>query len=88
MKGISDATSVLPDRGSGVYGYCATLAHGRVACWGNSGDRTSNVPRAISGLAGVTDLASDGTGYCAVVDGGSVRCWGHDDEGELGDVAG
>jgi alpha-tubulin suppressor-like RCC1 family protein len=84
VRGVTSATSVVANRGSDEYGYCATLRSGQVSCWGVGGGRTSNVPSVVSGLSGVTGLSSDGNGYCAVVSGGAVRCWGSNGEGQLG----
>lgn len=71
---------------------CAVLIDGTVRCWGYNGlgqlgdgsaiDRLT--PVAVTGLSGVTHVA---TGYdftCARLSGGGVRCWGNNNNGQLG----
>jgi len=83
VKGLSQAASVVGSRG-GVYGYCATLAGGKVSCWGLAGSASTDGAVAVPGLSGATSLASDGVGFCAVVSGGKVGCWGSGSSGALG----
>lgn len=76
---------------------CAVLFSGHVECWGYNaqgelGDgSTSNSLSGVTvtGLSGVTDLASgedaDATGHTCAVSGGAVYCWGDNREGQLGD---
>jgi hypothetical protein len=78
---------------------CALLTNATVACWGLnmngqlaaasagpsncSGLGCSMVPVLISGLTGVTGLATGGSHACALVSGG-VKCWGDNSFGQLG----
>jgi hypothetical protein len=76
---------------------CAVLFSGHVECWGynaqgelGDGSTTNSLSGVtVSGLSGVTDLASgtdaDGTGHSCAVTGGAVYCWGDNREGQLGD---
>lgn len=67
----------------GTFHACALRLDGSVACWGDSifgqlgvpGVESSAAPLDVSGLSGVTQLAS-GFGSCAIEAGGGVRCWG------------
>ena len=61
-------------------------------CWGDNregqvGDGTTTsraLPREVSGLSGVEQIATSGEHTCAVVSGGDLWCWGENDEGQLG----
>ncbi|MCB9584659.1 MAG: hypothetical protein H6718_04645 [Polyangiaceae bacterium] len=62
---------------------CARFADGRLACWGDGekgqlGDgsgKSSAQPVLVSGLSGVTQVATQGDRTCAVADG-TLSCWG------------
>jgi len=51
---------------------------------GSSADGGPFVVPYVSGLTGVTQLASGGTTTCALVADGGVSCWGGNDVGQLG----
>lgn len=74
---------------------CATLASGRVTCWGNNNngelgdgtiiDRlTQNYVQGIETaetLAGKASIAAGSEHSCVVMSGGKVKCWGSNHEG-------
>jgi alpha-tubulin suppressor-like RCC1 family protein len=71
---------------------CAHLGDGTVACWGdNSFGKLGNpgiidqadTPVAVTGLAGVSDLAAGCYFFCAVTSS-IVKCWGSNAVGQLG----
>ncbi len=76
---------------------CALLVGGAVWCWGlnatgqlgNATFINSNVPVAVSGLDGVSNVAtqvSAGAGHtCAVLSTGAINCWGSNETAQLGD---
>lgn len=76
---------------------CALLVGGAVWCWGlnatgqlgNATFTNSNVPVAVSGLDGVSNVAtqvSAGAGHtCAVLSTGAINCWGSNETAQLGD---
>ena len=76
---------------------CALLVGGAVWCWGlnatgqlgNATFTNSNVPVEVSGLDGVTNVAtqvSAGAGHtCAVLSTGAINCWGSNETAQLGD---
>ena len=76
---------------------CALLVGGAVWCWGlnatgqlgNATFTNSNVPVAVSGLDGVSNVAtqvSAGAGHtCAVLSTGALNCWGSNETAQLGD---
>lgn len=76
---------------------CALLVGGAVWCWGlnatgqlgNATIVNSNVPVAVSGLDGVSNVAtqvSAGAGHtCAVLSTGAINCWGSNETAQLGD---
>lgn len=76
---------------------CARRTDGAVHCWGSNstgqlGDGTTtggSTPRAVTGLAGVAQLAAEGDGFsattCARMADGTARCWGANHRGQLGD---
>jgi alpha-tubulin suppressor-like RCC1 family protein len=101
VDGLTDVSS-LTTEGNGYpngFGYCAVLTSGGVDCWGensmgelgNGTTTESDVPVPVTGLTGVTSIASDGDGdgdlygYCATLSSGGVDCWGDNSVGELGD---
>ena len=73
---------------------CALVPfYGGIAlCWGNNyvgqlGNGTttnSSTPVPVSGLSGVTAIATGGNHTCALLTGGTVDCWGENTYGELG----
>lgn len=80
---------------------CAILNDDTVRCWGNNQNLqnqityqlgpqasglTSATPVAITGLAGVTDLAAGQHHVCAL-SSGTIYCWGSDEYGQLGPSA-
>jgi alpha-tubulin suppressor-like RCC1 family protein/outer membrane protein OmpA-like peptidoglycan-associated protein len=75
----------------GSWHTCALLTTGTMKCWGKNefgqlGDRTktdSGSPVDVSGLSGVTGIATAMHSTCAVI-GGGVKCWGRNADGELG----
>ena len=75
---------------SAVYGICALLDTGDLACWGPEYDGTPHFsPYTLLGLGKVTRIALGGTHACAVVEASAtvheVWCWGNSSSGELGD---
>lgn len=79
----------------GAYHSCALLANTQAECWGGNGsgelgDGTTNdssTPRQVTGLGGVTKLASGSSAFhtCAVLSNAKVWCWGSNNSGCLGD---
>ena len=76
---------------------CALLVGGAVWCWGlnatgqlgNATIINSNVPVRVTGLDGVSNVAtqvSAGAGHtCAVLSTGAINCWGSNETAQLGD---
>ncbi|WP_051267662.1 RCC1 domain-containing protein [Nakamurella lactea] len=72
---------------------CVVITGGSVKCWGANfhgqlGDdtiRSSSVPVAVTGLTGVTAVATGGSNSCALMGDTTVRCWGANTSGQLGD---
>jgi hypothetical protein len=74
---------------------CAIVAGGGVDCWGVNQFGELGVdggvlpfspnPLAVSGLAGVTAVATGNGFVCALLSGGTVDCWGMGLSGQLGD---
>ena len=62
--------------------FCAITTDGAVWCWG---DRLSETPRQISGVADAVAVAVGEDHACAQVRDGSIWCWGANDHGQLGD---
>ena len=89
VSGISTATQI--DMHHGNHG-CGLLADTSIKCWGYNGasqlgDGTttnSASPLAVSGLTGVTQVATGGNHTC-VIASGAVKCWGYNVSGQLGD---
>jgi hypothetical protein len=79
-------------------GACVARVDGTVWCWGASGNGelgpgipyggSSATPVQVTGLTGVTQLASGGFHVCAVGSIGGLQglyCWGKNESGQLGD---
>jgi alpha-tubulin suppressor-like RCC1 family protein len=77
---------------------CAALTSGAVSCWGSNGssrlgDGTTtqrNTPVAVLAspgvpLAGVLDVATQGSTSCALQANGNLSCWGLGTSGQIGD---
>lgn len=89
VSGITGATAVA----AGDVHTCVIDA-GLVKCWGSDGEdqlgplaagQTLSGPALqVTGLTGVTSLASGRRHSCAVDSTGRVRCWGERDGGKLG----
>jgi len=95
VSGPSARASGGPARGGGVSDSGQAGASGARARAGGARSRarrarpqvppvTVSQPRAIDGLAEVTDLAVGADHGCAVM-GGTVRCWGANRQGQVGD---
>jgi alpha-tubulin suppressor-like RCC1 family protein len=81
------SVSVLADFG------CAATTAGGAHCWGDNfqgelGNGTtipSPIPVAVTGLTGVTAVATGGAEACAIASGGAAKCWGNNNgTGALG----
>jgi alpha-tubulin suppressor-like RCC1 family protein len=100
--GVSANTNVLSllsapvQIAAGASHTCAALADGTAKCWGlntngqlgdnSTTQRTS--PVLVSGLAGVSSVATGTAFSCAVLNPGAtgtVKCWGLNTNGQLGD---
>jgi alpha-tubulin suppressor-like RCC1 family protein len=77
---------------AGPYDSCATLATGKVKCWGyngygqlgNNSTTNSSIPVQVHNLSNAVDI---GAGYghtCATKRNGSESCWGYNLYGQLG----
>jgi alpha-tubulin suppressor-like RCC1 family protein len=87
--GLTNGVSAIS---SGGYHTCALVGTGAY-CWGNNqygqlgnGDDTftnSNFPVTVSGLTGISMLATGAYHSCAVTASG-VECWGDNENGQLG----
>ncbi len=72
---------------------CALLAEGTVRCWGHNGrgqlgdgtTRSSTLPVAVRGVAGVAAIAAGVSQACAVLALGGVMCWGQAGPRDAGD---
>ena len=96
VSALSGATALATSHnpGGGADGFsCALLSGGTVECWGfnnfgqlGNGTMTSSssTPVAVSGLNGVTAIATGFNSACALLSGGAVECWGDNTYGELG----
>lgn len=72
---------------------CAVVNDGTVRCWGANdagqlGNGTvsasSSSPVVVSGLSGVTAVATGGFHSCALLSDQTVRCWGENSDAQLG----
>src|SRR5262249_55574382 len=84
---------------SGANHVCARMSDGTVRCWGRSHNGQigngvlADAPRpvAVTGLAGVVDIAARSNGgdttarSCAVLNSGAIQCWGDNLSGSFGD---
>lgn len=89
--GVSDATSIT----NGSYAPCATVASGRIECWGGNyngelgNGKVSNTPdpnaAPVVGITNATAVsAGSGGSSCALLKTTAVMCWGANGAGELG----
>jgi hypothetical protein len=70
---------------------CERLANGTVACKGDNsfyqladGSKTSSeTPKLVYGLSGVTKVVAAGDSTCALLSDGDVRCWGDNAKGQI-----
>ncbi|AKV04756.1 hypothetical protein AKJ09_11419 [Labilithrix luteola] len=80
---------------AGEHHVCARMSDGAVRCWG-ADDRgelgalpagepqaDAGTPRAVGGLANVTQISAADSTTCARLEDGSIRCWGSNDHGQL-----
>ena len=89
VPGISTAISIS----AGENHTCATLADGKVKCWGlnNFGQLgqgttggSSAAPVFVTGMASAISVSAGSSHTCAVLANGSVQCWGQG--GRLGTI--
>lgn len=94
-NGASDLTAMTAASLSGVSkitvsGDACSLnsgTSGTVDCWGDLGNGaigSSQIPLAVAGLSGVTQVSTGVNHTCALLSGGTVKCWGDNSYGELG----
>ncbi len=84
--------TALATAGNGLH-TLALLSKGTVMAWGENsagqlGDgkmESSDVPVAVSGLAGVKAISASGSHSLALNSSGSVFAWGANNDGQLGD---
>lgn len=72
------------DVAANLFSFCAVMANGQVACWGDfiSDVRPwmfSDGPRVVPGLDNVSSIAVGLNAYCALKRDGTVWCWGIND---------
>jgi len=100
VTSISSSSSV-PSMSWKQHHTCAGLLDGSAWCWGVNawgqlGDGQSHqvcigghdcsiLPVQVTGLSGVTAVATGGNHTCAVLDDGTVWCWGNNFSNQLGD---
>ena len=93
VSGLTGVTQVSTSDDVNLYdSSCALLTNTTVTCWGynsygqlgNGTTTNSPVPVAVSGLTGVTQIASAYDHSCALLSNGTVQCWGQGAYGELG----
>jgi alpha-tubulin suppressor-like RCC1 family protein len=97
VSGLGGVTSIAAGGPGehGVHGHSlALLSNGTVVAWGSNvtgelGDglegTSSDVPVPVSGLSGVTAIATGETHSLALLSDGTVRAWGGNSDGQLGD---
>ncbi|MEZ4339491.1 MAG: hypothetical protein R3B82_22945 [Sandaracinaceae bacterium] len=87
--GITTAVAVSAGRSH----TCALLADATLRCWGSNlagqvGDGSFEIrqlePVAVTGVAGVVQVAAGGTHTCARTRDGRLFCWGDNDQGQVG----
>ena len=82
VLGVRGATAVSLGTGS-----CAIVEEGKVFCWGSFGTKPFDhrgSPLQVSGLTGVTAIATGYEHACVVLADGSVECWGKNDFNQVG----
>ena len=82
VSGITDAVAIT----AGSYFTCATLATGKVNCWGRHisgqiGDGTAAggeklTPTEVVGVDGPIQIAANSNMACAVFSDNTMKCWG------------
>ncbi len=79
----------------GSYFSCAMIFGGSVDCWGDGysgqlGNGTwdsgagSDIPVAVSGITGATQLSAGSQHACVLLPDHSIQCWGDNSDGQLG----
>ncbi len=63
--------------------HCCAVASGEVYCWGRNDHGqlsglgpSSELPRHVPSLTGITNVATSSESSCALADNGAVTCWG------------
>jgi hypothetical protein len=88
---VPELTSLPAGDTKGRAHSCERLANGTVACKGDnsfyqladSSKTSSEQPKIVYGLTGVTKVVAAGDGTCALLGDGDVRCWGNNTHGQL-----
>ena len=89
VSSVYSATEVVAGAGHG----CATLASGKIMCWGDNGEgqvgdgTTLGAPAPVE-VEGLSTVSTSAAGYehtCVVTDAGAAFCWGANGAGQLGD---
>jgi len=88
VRNLGGVTSIAAGWGH----FCASLAAGRVFCWGyngagqrlGSGFDSNEQPVLIPNLVGVSGVAAGGNHSCAWFPNGTAQCWGWNEDGQLG----
>lgn len=88
---VPELTALPPSTTQGRAHSCERLANGTVACKGDnsfyqladSSKASSDTPKIVYGLTGVTKVVAAADGNCALLSDGDVRCWGNNTHGQL-----